>query len=62
MYTFNKYNNPILLWYGEGVEYENDEEKVQNNVQICRCISNNMWLLSNVKISIYIFVFIYNIA
>ena len=42
MYTFNKYNNPILLWYGEGVEYENDEEKVQNNVQICRCISNNM--------------------
>ena len=35
MYTFNKYNNPILLWYGEGVEYENDEAKVQNNVQIC---------------------------
>ena len=25
MYTFNKYNNPILLWYGEGVEYKNDE-------------------------------------
>ena len=55
MYTLNKYNNPILLWYGEGVEYKNDEEKVQNNVQICRCISNNMRLLSNVKISIYYF-------
>ena len=38
--------------------YKNDEEKVQNNVQICRCISNNMRLLSNVKVYLYLFVFI----
>ena len=42
MYTLDKYNNPILLWYGEGVEYKNDEEKVQTNILICRCIFNNM--------------------